>query len=118
MRPRPPTEEELVQFRQDMSDLDCSVEELRAADLAFDVAKLKELQARAKKAFRRLALELHPDRTGNDPAKADRFRRLVEVHEFIAGLEMRRPQPQRVVFVSCTFTGGGWGGSGGTSGAW
>ncbi|MGZ4430991.1 MAG: molecular chaperone DnaJ [Gaiellales bacterium] len=42
-----------------------------------------------KKAFRRLARELHPDVNPGDPAAADRFREAAEAYEVLSGAETR-----------------------------
>jgi hypothetical protein len=90
---------------------------------------LAALKERAKKQFRKVAMELHPDRTNNDPAKTDDFKLVSAVVEDIEKLVFGRPQPppqmrqqqMRVVFVrmnvgfgfssstTTTTTYGGWG---------
>lgn len=46
--------------------------------------------AEARRAFRRLVLELHPDRHHGDPRKAARLREVVEAYETIVGARPRR----------------------------
>ncbi|HEY0212538.1 MAG TPA: DnaJ C-terminal domain-containing protein [Paenirhodobacter sp.] len=43
-----------------------------------------------KKAYRRLAKELHPDLTGNDPAKADRFKAVSAAYDLLRDTDKRR----------------------------
>jgi hypothetical protein len=54
--------------------------------------KLDELKERVRKNFRRLALELHPDRTGGDPVKTERFKLLVSVKDEFEKLQLA-PSP-------------------------
>jgi DNA-directed RNA polymerase specialized sigma24 family protein len=89
--------------------------------------RLAVLKERVKKLFRKAAMELHPDRTNNDPAKTDDFKLVSAVVEDIERLAFSRPPPpppQRMVFIrmhvhgfsssgatttSTSFTGNGWG---------
>ena len=71
---------------------------------SFEVAqqRLEELKLRAKKAFKRCAMDLHPDRTNGDPAKTEDFKLVSSAVDEIDKLVMQRPQPQpqmRVVFI-------------------
>jgi hypothetical protein len=59
-------------------------------------ARLAELKAVAKKNFRTKALELHPDLTGNDPIKAQRFVFLKKVFEDLNEIALDR-RPSRPV---------------------
>ncbi|KAJ3188584.1 hypothetical protein HDU85_004298 [Gaertneriomyces sp. JEL0708] len=43
-----------------------------------------------KKAYRRLALRYHPDKTGSDPAATDRFQRIVKAHEILSDERKRQ----------------------------
>ncbi len=54
---------------------------------------LTELQASVKKTYRRLAFELHPDRTGNDAAKADLFKTLTRVAQHFERITIAPPPP-------------------------
>ena len=83
---------------------------------------LEELKARVHKAYKRLVFELHPDRTGNDPVKTERFKLVGRICEDINKLRLEPPRPQparmpvvrqvvvvyRGPFVSAT-TAGNWG---------
>lgn len=56
--------------------------------------RLTELKARVKTAYRRAAMELHPDKTNNDPAKTEDFHLVSAAAEEVAGLNFRmRPPP-------------------------
>lgn len=59
-------------------------------------ARLAELKTIAKKNFRVKALELHPDCTGNDPSKAQRFVFLKKVLEDLNEISLER-RPSRPV---------------------
>ncbi len=56
-------------------------------------AKLVEVKEKVRKAYRRLAFELHPDRTGNDPVKTDLFKAISKIRAEIEELELERPRP-------------------------
>ncbi|KAI9011457.1 DnaJ domain-containing protein, partial [Gaertneriomyces semiglobifer] len=43
-----------------------------------------------KKAYRRLALRYHPDKTGSDPAATDRFQRIAKAHEILSDERKRQ----------------------------
>jgi len=70
------------------------------------VVLMDDLKARVKASFKKLAFELHPDRTGNDPAKTEEFKGLAQVasdFEKFTVQPVRRPPPpppqQTVSFV-------------------
>jgi len=67
----------------------------RLCRLPFDraVKQLQELQLRARKSFRRLALELHPDRTGGNEEKTRRFLTIKAVYEEVSQLKVQQIQP-------------------------
>lgn len=87
-------------------------EDFRAVETApsFEegVRRLDELKGRVKKAFRRVALELHPDRTNNDPAKTEDFKLASSAADEIDKLALRRPQPRpQVHYIRIHFNGFG-----------
>lgn len=47
-------------------------------------------EAEIKKAYRRLAMEYHPDRTNGDPAATEKFKELTEAYEVLRDPEKRR----------------------------
>lgn len=53
---------------------------------------LDALRAHVKKAYRKLALSLHPDRTGGDPEKAKLFQLATEVVQEIEKMEAEPPR--------------------------
>lgn len=115
-----------------MSLLGLSQNDFRAIEHApsFEAGqqRLADFKERAKKQFRKAALELHPDRTNNDPAKTDDFKLVAAVADDIEKLVFGRPPPQpvmravRIVFrsvshgsastgtsTSTNYYGNGWG---------
>lgn len=62
-------------------------------------ARLADMQAAIKKAWKTKALELHPDRTGDDPEKTEKFKRLNTVHEWFTAIKLRRPTPPPQLMV-------------------
>ncbi len=62
-------------------------------------AKLAELKERARRNFKHLAFELHPDRTGGDPEKTERFKRIAQAHGEVEKLQLQRRPPVQQVFV-------------------
>ncbi len=67
---------------------------------------LDELKKKAKTNYKKLALELHPDRTGGDEAKTDAFKHITAVLDEVEKLAVRarpppppRPPPLGVVFA-------------------
>lgn len=84
----------------------------RAPSFEAGVQMLEQLKERAKKQFRRVALELHPDKTNNDPAKTDDFKLVAAVVDDIEKLKFGRapPPPPRPMSVRIVFVrGGGFG---------
>ena len=64
----------------------------------FEDAKrqLAQLKVASKKQYRRLALELHPDRTSGDKIKEELFKLVDRVHQDFQKLEVRPPAPRPV----------------------
>lgn len=70
------------------------IERIRQTPFPQSVAILDELKARVKTNWKRLAFELHPDRTGNDPVKTEEFKGLTLVRDDFEKLRVEpRPQP-------------------------
>lgn len=101
----------------------------RATSFVVGQQALEALKERAKKQFKKLAFELHPDRTNNDPAKTEDFKLISAAVDDLEKLQLRPPPPPRpvmptirIVFRSygggftgtstTTTTGGGWYGGG------
>jgi hypothetical protein len=87
------TDDQLVKV---MQLLGFSPEDFAAVHLAGPVAgpaMVDSIKRQAKRAYRKLALELHPDRTGGDPAKTELFKALTEVMSEID--ELRYIPPRR-----------------------
>lgn len=60
---------------------------------------LSDLKDQVKHTFRKLALELHPDRTGGDEAKTALFKELVQAREAFENIEVRPAAPPPPVMV-------------------
>ena len=71
-------------------------------------AALAELKVATKRRYRELALELHPDRTGNDAAKAARFAAIATVYADLEKLEVRAPPPPVRFVVWRATSNGSW----------
>ena len=70
-----------------------------------------------KKAYRKLARELHPDANPNDAAAEERFKRVSEAHSVLADPEKRKEYDEtRAMFAGGQFRGGGNGFPGGFPG--
>lgn len=73
------------------------------------VKRLDDLKARAKKAFKKAALDLHPDRTNNDPAKTEDFKLVSSAVDEIDKLVLHKPQPRpQVQYIRIHFTSHGF----------
>ena len=73
----------------------------RLRSMPFQAARcrLVELKERVKKEFRRLALELHPDRTNGDEVKTERFKLMIKVKEAVEALQVQSPPPPVIPVV-------------------
>lgn len=87
-----------AQLKAVMEMLGVSARELRAA--RSNGRQLEALKRQVKRAYRHAAFELHPDRTGGDPARTDLFRLLSETVEEIQAIE---PQPRKKWAVRLSF---------------
>lgn len=65
------------------------------------VRLLEALKERVRRNWKRLAFQLHPDRTGNDPQKTAHFQRLTEVREKFEQVELL-PEPVPTAVYSYT----------------
>ena len=54
--------------------------------------RLEEIKERVHKNYKRLAFELHPDRTGNDPAKTEHFKLVGAVKDDFDKLKLEARQ--------------------------
>ena len=54
---------------------------------------LEALKERVRKNYKKLAFESHPDRTGNDPEKTERFKMATAVRDKIEKVRLRRAPP-------------------------
>ena len=67
------------------------------------VRRLEDLRIRFRKAFRKAAFELHPDRTGGDPYKTEQFNLLVNFARDFEKVQVPKKPPvvvHRVVFYN------------------
>lgn len=90
------------------------LENLRRIPFEHAVEGLKKLQDGVKPRYKRLALELHPDRTGGDEAKSKLFSEVTMAHKWLQDLKMQPPPPpqmtvrvQRMVFYPQAHPFGG-----------
>lgn len=68
--------------------------QIQQAPIAQARKMLADLKDRVKHAFKKLAVELHPDKTGNDPVKTEKFKLLVQVREAFDQIDIQpRPLP-------------------------
>lgn len=63
----------------------------QAPSLAVASSKLDALKLRFKREFNRLALSLHPDQTGGDPKKTEKFKRLCQLKVEFEALQAKEP---------------------------
>lgn len=76
-----------------------AIHAIRMAPFPKAVEMLKELKELAKRNYKRLAFELHPDRTGNDPDKSAKFAFVTTVWKEVEKMEVRQPPPPPQVFM-------------------
>jgi hypothetical protein len=75
---------------------------------SFEQAKqeLELLKERARKGFRKVAIELHPDQNGGDEMKTETFKQLNGLVQKIEKLQLRPPQPRPVIMTGMPFVTG------------
>jgi hypothetical protein len=81
---------------QALTDLGITRDDIHALrTLPFEVAvkRLEELKERVRKNFKALALALHPDRTGGDPVKTERFKVISSIKDEFEKLQLQPPRP-------------------------
>lgn len=89
-------------------DRDFILAHMRASTLGEAQAKLVELKTEAKKSYKKLAFQYHPDR--NNGAE-DRMKKLNEDYDFVEKLNINPPPPPPPMFYPrVTIVMGGWGG--------
>lgn len=79
---------------RDLGVAPADVDALRRMPFEAAVKHLEELKERVRKNFKRLALELHPDRTGGDAEKTERFKVVSSIKDEFEKLQIR-PVPVR-----------------------
>lgn len=98
-RRRPPSEEELAALRELGAGEDVISGIVYAPSREEAERRLAAMKQVVKVRFRASALELHPDRTGGDPVKTERFKLLAGAAERAAEIELpevQAPAPPRV----------------------
>ena len=94
---------EPAKVQQAFADLGVHPNDLQAlARIPFPESqqKLADLKDLARRNFRRLSLELHPDRNGGDEAKTERFKTMSRLRDELEKIEVQpapvapRPVPQ------------------------
>jgi hypothetical protein len=91
--PVPVDQQKLAEALRALGVMPHSLDAIRRAPFSDAQRLMQELKDQAKKAYRKLSLELHPDRTGNDPEKTAQFTFLGNVLADIQKLEVRPPAP-------------------------
>lgn len=98
-----------VRFAQALVELGITpdaIRQVRSAPQAQGERLLDELKSSAKSRYRRLAFELHPDRTGNDEVKAAKFSFLTMVVKEVEGMRwvpFPPPPPQQTIRIQFVF---------------
>jgi len=72
------------------------LQSLRMLPFAQAQEKLRTMREIARKNYKRLAFELHPDRTGNDPVKTEKFKLLGQILTDFDKIEIRPAPPMPV----------------------
>lgn len=77
-------------------------------------AALERVKEKVRKAYKKLAFELHPDRTGNDPAKTELFKAVSKIRAEIDALTIERgplpvPVPVGIPVIIIQYGYGGVG---------
>ena len=70
------------------------IENLRRLPFPHAVEGLKKIQENAKPRYKKLAFELHPDRTGGDEAKTRLFSEVTTANKWLQELQVHPPPPQ------------------------
>lgn len=76
-----------------------TLENLRRTPFQQAVHELKLLQEQTKAKYKKLAFELHPDRTGGDEEKTKLFSEVTEANRWFQDLKMAPAPPQPVMRV-------------------
>jgi hypothetical protein len=87
---------------QELGVTPAALHAIRSAPPEKGKVMLDELKTLAKSRYRKLAFELHPDRTGGDSVKTEKFTFLTQVMRQIESMEYNRrcPHPRFVRFKS------------------
>jgi hypothetical protein len=75
------------------------IENLRRLPFPHAVEGLKRIQDEAKPRYKKLAFELHPDRTGGDEAKTLLFSEVTTANKWLQELQVQPPPPRPQAFV-------------------
>lgn len=76
----------------------------QAASAASAQEATETLQAKVRKAFRKLAPALHPDRAGNDPAKVEAFKLVSAFVDEVSRMAPPRVRPRARALATLRFT--------------
>lgn len=86
-----------IEALRDLGVTTADLDRVRQTPFPQSKKMLADLKYRVKHAFRKLAVALHPDQTGGDPVKTERFRLIVQVKEAFDRMEVvplpPRPMP-------------------------
>lgn len=81
----------------------------KAPTFAAGQQALEVLKERTRKQFKRVAMDLHPDRTNNDPVKTEDFKLVSSAVDDIDRLQLRAP-PRPMPVIRIVFRSSGFGG--------